>query len=222
MRKLEIVEFSSDVRPTCGFLNAAIFTEVIESGVGIRLEDAMKVTQVLCGMLALAIRRVGEPHRRRRSLILRRFLFVGAGSHLLALGQDHRRQQKQWMLIHALPPGPVARPQQLLDPVLQLAKMASLVSTSSSSPITICRKAAGSSGNCFGSIATRALLPCPLRSFQFDAPTHPLAHQFPQPLVVRHLAPHRLGWVKSGKQGWVIFAKRLSLDAESVVCSLES
>src|SRR5208282_6673344 len=66
----------------------------------------------------------------------------------------------------------------------------SLVSSSSSRPATICRKAAGSSGNLWRSISMALLRRRPLGLLQFDRQLHPLVDQFPQPLVVGHLLAH--------------------------------
>ena len=66
VRLLQVVELAPDVRPAGNFLDAAIlFIELIESGVGIGLQRTAKPAQMLLGMFALAIGRVGEPYRRR-------------------------------------------------------------------------------------------------------------------------------------------------------------
>ena len=60
---LQVVELAPDVRPTGDFLDSAIlFIELIESGVGIGLERAPKLAQMLLGVFALAIGRIGEPN----------------------------------------------------------------------------------------------------------------------------------------------------------------
>ena len=56
MRLLQIVELASDMRPTRGLLNAAIFLELIEACVGIGLQRATKLFQMLGGMFSFAIR----------------------------------------------------------------------------------------------------------------------------------------------------------------------
>src|SRR5262245_27227636 len=54
---------SSHMRPASGLLKSTIPVKLIETCVGIGLQRAAKLLQVLFGMLALAIRRVSEPHR---------------------------------------------------------------------------------------------------------------------------------------------------------------
>src|ERR1019366_1373725 len=66
----------------------------------------------------------------------------------------------------------------------------SLVSSSSSRPATISRKAAGSFGNLLWSISIALLRRRPLGLLQLDRQSHPLVDQFPQPLVVGHLLAH--------------------------------
>jgi len=70
---LQVVELASHVRPTGDFLNPTIlfFIELIESGIGIGLQRTLKPTQMSLGMFALAIGRVGKPHRRCRQLARR-------------------------------------------------------------------------------------------------------------------------------------------------------
>ena len=59
---LQIEELAPHMRPARRLLDAAIFVELIESGVGIGLQRAAKLLQMPLGMFALAIRRVGKPH----------------------------------------------------------------------------------------------------------------------------------------------------------------
>ena len=63
MRLFYIVEVAAHMCPACGWLDEAVFVELIESRVGIRLQRAVKHLQVPLGMFAFAIRRVSEPHR---------------------------------------------------------------------------------------------------------------------------------------------------------------
>src|SRR5271170_1263742 len=63
---------------------------------------------------------------------------------------------------------------------------------SPSSPITICRKAAGSLGSWWGLISTGVFLLRPLGLFALDFQVHPFVHQFPEALVVGHLLLHPL------------------------------
>ena len=65
MRDVQIVKLSAHVRPAGRFLNAPGFVHRIESRVAIRLQRAREIAEMRLRMLALAIRRVGEPHRRR-------------------------------------------------------------------------------------------------------------------------------------------------------------
>jgi hypothetical protein len=55
VRLLQIVEVTPHVRPARGLLDATIFIELIESRIGIRLQRAAKLFQMLRGMLAFAI-----------------------------------------------------------------------------------------------------------------------------------------------------------------------
>ena len=64
MRHVQIVKLSAHVRPAGRFLNAPAFVHRIESRVAIRLQRACEIAKVRLRMLALAIRRIGEPHRR--------------------------------------------------------------------------------------------------------------------------------------------------------------
>ena len=66
VRDVQIVELSAHVRPAGRFLNASCFVDLIETRVAIGLQRAREAAQVRFRMLALAIRRVGEPHRWRR------------------------------------------------------------------------------------------------------------------------------------------------------------
>src|SRR6267142_5179826 len=55
--------------PTSCFLNAAIIIKMMEPGVGVRLQNAREVPQVLLGMLALMVGRISEPNRRWRRIV---------------------------------------------------------------------------------------------------------------------------------------------------------
>ena len=46
----------------CGFDDPATFVEMMESSIGIGLQDPGEEAQMLLGMFSLAILRVGEPH----------------------------------------------------------------------------------------------------------------------------------------------------------------
>ena len=56
MRLFQIVEVAPHMRPARGRLNAAIFVELIEARIGIGLQRATKLFQMLRGMFAFAIR----------------------------------------------------------------------------------------------------------------------------------------------------------------------
>src|ERR1035437_1229250 len=64
MRDVDLVKLAPGMCPTGGFVDLAAFVEMMKSGVGIGLQCALVVLQVLPGMLALAVRRVSEPHGR--------------------------------------------------------------------------------------------------------------------------------------------------------------
>src|SRR5215469_334320 len=60
---VQIVELAANVRPADDFLDATAFVQLIETGVGIRLQTAGKIPQMLSRMIAFAIRRVRKPNR---------------------------------------------------------------------------------------------------------------------------------------------------------------
>ena len=64
MRDVQIVKLSAHMRPAGRFLNAPGFVHRIESRVTIGLQRAREIAEMRLRMLALAIRRVGEPDRR--------------------------------------------------------------------------------------------------------------------------------------------------------------
>jgi len=59
---MNVVELAPGMCPARHFINSAAFIEMMKAGVGIGLQSAFEVLQMLPGMLALAIRRVGEPN----------------------------------------------------------------------------------------------------------------------------------------------------------------
>ncbi len=61
---MQVVELAPSMRPAGGFLDATGLVDRIEAGVGVRLERAGELLQVPLGVLALAVRCVGEPNRR--------------------------------------------------------------------------------------------------------------------------------------------------------------
>src|SRR3981189_3210336 len=64
MGDLDVVELPAHMRPASRFLNASRFVNLLEPCVSIRLQRALELAQVCLRMFSLAIRRVGEPHRR--------------------------------------------------------------------------------------------------------------------------------------------------------------
>jgi hypothetical protein len=53
------------MRPAGGFLDASVVVELIEAGVGVGLQDAGEVLQVLAGAFTTSIRCVAEQYRGR-------------------------------------------------------------------------------------------------------------------------------------------------------------
>lgn len=64
MGLFKIVELPTHMRPASRFLNAATFVDLLEPRVTIRLQRSLELAQVRLRMFSLAIRCVGEPHRR--------------------------------------------------------------------------------------------------------------------------------------------------------------
>jgi hypothetical protein len=64
MRDVQIVKLSAHMWPAGRFLNVPGFVHRIESRITIRLQRARKIAEIRLRMLALAIRRVGQPYRR--------------------------------------------------------------------------------------------------------------------------------------------------------------
>ncbi len=65
MGYLQVVELAPHVRPAGRFLDLSAFIKMMESGVGIGLQDAAEAAQMFSRMLTTTIRRVGKPHRCR-------------------------------------------------------------------------------------------------------------------------------------------------------------
>src|ERR1700740_2283009 len=66
--ELNIVKLPAHMRPTRGFLNASAFVDLLEPRVCIGLQRPAELLQMRSGMFALAVRRVGEPHRSWRRI----------------------------------------------------------------------------------------------------------------------------------------------------------
>jgi len=49
MREVDVIELAPQMGPTTCFLNAVIFIKMMESGVGIRLQNAGEVSQMPLG-----------------------------------------------------------------------------------------------------------------------------------------------------------------------------
>src|SRR5438067_1235813 len=65
---MQLVKFASYVRPTCPLLDLSPIIKMMESRVAIGLQESAEAAQMLSGMLAATIRRVGEPDRRRGAI----------------------------------------------------------------------------------------------------------------------------------------------------------
>src|SRR5271170_7620402 len=62
---MDLVKLAASVSPAGNFINGAIAVEMMEPCIGVRLQTALEVLQMLSWMLALAILRVCEPNRWR-------------------------------------------------------------------------------------------------------------------------------------------------------------
>src|ERR1019366_6494878 len=62
MGDMDLVELAPGVRPAGDFDDRSIFVEMLEASIGVSLERTAIVLQVLAWVLALTIRRVGEPY----------------------------------------------------------------------------------------------------------------------------------------------------------------
>jgi len=68
MRQVDVIELAPQMGPTSCFLNTAIFIKMMKTGISISLQNAGEVPQMLLGMLAFMVRRIGEPNRWRREI----------------------------------------------------------------------------------------------------------------------------------------------------------
>src|SRR5271156_606069 len=66
MRLIQIVKLTPHMSPTRGLKDPAAFVKPVEAGIAIGLQDATVVFEMIRRMLAFAIRRISEPHRRWR------------------------------------------------------------------------------------------------------------------------------------------------------------
>jgi len=71
---MNVVELASGMGPTGNLIDVAAVVEMMKSSVGIGLQRTLEVLQMLAGMFALAIRRVGKPHGWRGVLASRPFI----------------------------------------------------------------------------------------------------------------------------------------------------
>jgi hypothetical protein len=72
------VKPSAHVRPAGRFLDASGLVDLLEARVAIGLQRSRELAQVRLRMLAFAVRRVGEPHRRGRC-VSRRTIIANVG-----------------------------------------------------------------------------------------------------------------------------------------------
>src|SRR5271163_3361145 len=62
---MDLVKLAACMRPAGNFINGAIAVQMMEPCIGVRLQAALEVLQMLSWMFSLAILRVGEPDGRR-------------------------------------------------------------------------------------------------------------------------------------------------------------
>src|SRR5580692_1915479 len=92
MRYLQLIELASYVRPAGRFLYPSTLIKMMESGVGIGLQDATEAAQMFSRMLTTTIRRVGKPHRCRR-VVTGRTIIPHIGPQAPGLGLAVARSQ---------------------------------------------------------------------------------------------------------------------------------
>ena len=94
---VEVVEFTSRVRPARRFHDLPVGVELGEAAIGVGLQNAGVAAQVRSRMFALAIRRVPIPHRRWIATAGRTIIaYVGpqaSGLGLAASGIEHRHRR---------------------------------------------------------------------------------------------------------------------------------
>ena len=91
---MDVVELAPYMSPAGGFYDPAAFVEMMESSIGVGLQNTGEDAQMLLGMFSLAILRVGEPHSwwhitARRSIVAH----IGPeprGLGLACAGRQHR------------------------------------------------------------------------------------------------------------------------------------
>src|SRR5271169_6335003 len=89
---MDVVDLAPYMSPAGGFYDPAAFVEMMESSIGIGLQNTGEVTQVLPGMFSLAILRVGEPHRWWH-ITARRTVIAHIGPESCGLGLACSRSQ---------------------------------------------------------------------------------------------------------------------------------
>src|SRR5208283_2840209 len=62
MCHLQLVELAPHMCPAGRFLDGSVLIKMMKPGIRIRLQRATEAAQMFSGMLATAIRRVGEPY----------------------------------------------------------------------------------------------------------------------------------------------------------------
>src|SRR5579864_878950 len=92
MGQVDVVKLPPHMRPAGSFLNLALLIELLETSIGVGLQDAMEATQVLLRMFSTAIRRVAEPYRGCR-LISRRSIIPNVGPEASCFGLALTRSQ---------------------------------------------------------------------------------------------------------------------------------
>jgi hypothetical protein len=65
VRDVDVVELAPRVGPAGDLVDRSAFVKMLEAGIGVGLERTAIGLEVKLRPFALAVRRVGEPHRRR-------------------------------------------------------------------------------------------------------------------------------------------------------------
>jgi len=97
VRLQQVEELASDVRHARCLLNRSAFVKLIKTCEGVGLQDAFKLGQMALRVFSLAVRRIGEPHR-RRGVITCRAVVANIGPEAAGLGlarsrSEHRKRR---------------------------------------------------------------------------------------------------------------------------------
>ena len=92
MRFMNLVELAPGVRPTGHFVDRAAVVKVMKARVGVGLQSALEVLQVLARVFALAVFRVSKPHG-RRGLFAGWAFIAHIGPQAAGLGLARSRRQ---------------------------------------------------------------------------------------------------------------------------------